>query len=154
VKNRRTKTDWRWMWSFCLSIEITESIWCTRIGTVLPKLMWNSLPKATCSSFSSCWHRMFNGTSTSTTLRFGTRDDTFFKKADSSFFDGDEMLTVMIILMIIFSLERCLSKNSFNSSIQILKLCGFKGYIWGLENFFGRRKNMKVSTQDKRDRRS
>jgi len=94
VKNRRNKTDWRWIWSFCFSIETTESIWCTRIGTVLPKLIWNSLPKATCSSFSSFWQRTFKGTSTSTALRFGSRDETFLKKADSSFFDGDEMLTV------------------------------------------------------------
>lgn len=74
-----------WNCSFCRSKETTELIWWTRRGTLLPKLMWNSLPKA-CSSFCSSLHRMLSGTSASTKWRWGTTDATLFKKQTISFF--------------------------------------------------------------------
>ena len=84
-------SDRLWNWSFWRSIATTESIWCTRIGTVLPKLMWNSLPKATWASFWSSLHRLLSGTSTSTTWRLGRRDVTFFRNKARSFFGVDGM---------------------------------------------------------------
>ena len=71
-------------WSFWRSIVTIESIWCTRIGTVLDKLMWNSLAHA-CSSFWSSLHKTSNGMSISTRWRAGTSEEIFFINKATSF---------------------------------------------------------------------
>lgn len=74
-------------WSFCRSIATSESRWCTRIGTVLPKLTWNSLPSTTRSNFCSSLSKLLKGMSTSTTWSSFTAAATLFKNNAISFLD-------------------------------------------------------------------
>lgn len=76
-----------WDCSFCRSIATSESRWCTRIGTVLPKLTWNSLPRTAWSSFCSSLIRLLKGMSTSTTWSSFTAAATLFRKGAISFLD-------------------------------------------------------------------
>lgn len=91
-KNYRFRKIWSdrfWECSFPRSMSTIVWICCAPIETVLPKLIWNSLPKPICSSFWSSLQRTCSGMSTSTTWRSGKANASLFKNWAKFFFGAD-----------------------------------------------------------------